>query len=129
MWGRASHHLNLRLLAVLILAGHAQASDASQTLSSCELLLREMHSKGDQISGSSPGGCHAGISWRAVQGLIVIAPNETDGPYLRVCSPENGTLTQLVRIFVLYAQQNPKELNESAETVALRALQKAYPCK
>ena len=90
-------------LAVLVLAGHAHASDASQTLSSCELLLRGIRSKGDQVSVPA-GGMPCWHFMDAVQGLIVIAPNETDGPYLRVCAPENSKLTQLVRSTILRYQ-------------------------
>jgi hypothetical protein len=43
-----------------------------------------------------------------------------------VCAPENSNLTQLVLIFVLYAQQNPKELNERAEMLPCGRCRKPF---
>jgi len=45
-----------------------------------------------------------------------------------VCLPDDTNPDQIIRIFVKYAEQHPKELGESAPAMLRDALQRAFPC-
>ena len=52
------------------------------------------------------------------------------GGRLPYCLPKRGISNdQLVRIFVKWAHDNPKELHESARSSVLIALSNAFPCR
>lgn len=44
------------------------------------------------------------------------------------CRPENTENGQLVKIVLKYIRQNPKDAHQPTKFVAMRALQKAFPC-
>jgi hypothetical protein len=48
---------------------------------------------------------------------------------LNICTPPNGSLTQMIRVVVNYGEQHPEELHEGPGIFALIALQKAFPCQ
>jgi hypothetical protein len=73
-----------------------------------------------------------GECWGAfltIQTVIAIVDYKTHVPYFHVCPPSNGTATQLISIFVQYAQTHPKRLNEDYFFVVLDSLRDAFPCK
>jgi Ssp1 endopeptidase immunity protein Rap1a len=45
-----------------------------------------------------------------------------------VCAPPESTLSQLVAVFVSYAEKHPQRLHEAFFDVALNSLQEAFPC-
>jgi hypothetical protein len=46
------------------------------------------------------------------------------------CSPDSGiSIDQAMRIFISWAEQNPKELHKSARVSVLLSLIDAFPCK
>ncbi len=48
---------------------------------------------------------------------------------LGVCAPSNSTRTQLVSIFVHYAENHPEQLHKPFVDVALTSLAQAFPCR
>ena len=50
-------------------------------------------------------------------------------PYLRVCPPPGISVPQFIRIFVNFAQRNPRLLHEPAAGMAITAFQQAFPCR
>jgi Rap1a immunity proteins len=106
-----------------ISVNQARAVDGSQLLTRCELMLREMHIGTEAGINVSTGGMPCYFFMDAMQGLLAVSDA------LGVCAPDGTKLTQLVRIFVQYAQQNPGVLNKRAAQVALMAFQQTYPCR
>lgn len=52
------------------------------------------------------------------------------GGRLPYCPPKRGISNdQLIRIFLKWAHENPRELHKSARVSVLIALRKAFPCK
>jgi len=114
------------LSAALMLGGNARA-DSSDILSSCETLLREMRVAGENVA-VPPRGYPCWYFMSGIQDVITIGDSTTNRSMLQVCAPADSTLLQLIRIFVLYAQQNPTRLNLPAGRLAMMALWQAYPC-
>ena len=114
------------LSAALMVVGKARA-DSSEILSSCETLLRGVRVTGENIA-VPPSGYPCWYFMSGIQDVITIGDSTTNRAMLQVCAPADSTLLQLIRIFVLYAQQNPTRLNLPAGEVAVMALWQAYPC-
>jgi hypothetical protein len=45
-----------------------------------------------------------------------------------VCAPPNATTPQLIKIFLVYADRHPEQLNKDFFQVALNANKEAFPC-
>jgi hypothetical protein len=82
------------------------------------------------ITGNDPQAFECWGYLNAFQQLSVIRfRNESDKVSITgACLPEEGTLTQLIRVFVSYAEKHPEELHKQAGLVALDAIQAAFPC-
>jgi hypothetical protein len=50
-------------------------------------------------------------------------------PFFRICAPSESKRSQLVAVFVNYAEKNPQRLHEDFFVVALDSLRQAFPCK
>ena len=111
------------LSAALMVVGNARA-DSSEILSSCETLLEGMRVTPEIL----PSGYPCWYFMSGIQDVITIGDSTTNRAMLQVCAPADSTLLQLIRIFVLYAQQNPTRLDLPAGEVAIEALWQAYPC-
>jgi hypothetical protein len=111
------------LSAALMVVGNARA-DSSEILSSCVTLLREMRVTPE----IPPSGYPCWYFMSGIKDVITIGDSTTNRAMLQVCAPVDSTLLQLIRIFVLYAQQNPTRLDLPAGEVAIEALWQAYPC-
>lgn len=73
----------------------------------------------------------SGVCWGAfgtIQTETAIVDKDTLKPLFHVCAPTEGTRTQLIQIFLVYAQAHPEEYQKDYFVVALTALQKAFPC-
>ena len=117
------------IAALLPLAREANAMDASNLLASCETLLREMPVPGEDVAVSKDGlPCWYYMS--AIQDSALLS-DITRKPFLSTCVPPNSTLTQLIHIFVSYAQSHPAGLSSPAVDLVFGALWEAYPhqCK
>ena len=104
------------------------ASAAQELLSGCRPIANA------DVSGESirfQRTYQTGVCWGTfgtIQKVIVHA-DETGQPIYRVCAPPSSTLSQLVAIFVSYAEKNPQRLHEEGFDIALASLQLAFPCK
>lgn len=121
--------LRLTILAVTIVAtpstSHAQTTE--QMLSHCRpITTAPVSSEGVEV----PQDFTSGLCWGAfavIQDVIVVArPGEQ--PIFFICVPPEGTLNQLVAVFVRYAEGNPKRFHEPFFEVALDALRTSFPC-
>ena len=125
----ASDKIAIAAILITVATAHAQEPSAGQLLTSCEAMLRDMRTTPEGRVTVSRDRLQCWHFMSAVQDLIRIGPTGGGDTYLPVCPPANSTLTQHIRIFVRFAQQNPKDLNSSAGLIAMRALRDAYPCR
>jgi len=119
--------VGLFIVCLIATISPSLADSADEMLPSCETLIRQIQESGDQVLVSNKGRpCWDYFS--AVQDLITIADADGRAPLLGICAPPSSRLTQIIRIFVEYAQRNPAQLHESAGLVAFMALRAAFPC-
>jgi hypothetical protein len=113
------------LVFAIVTVGPAKAFSGTAVLPSCELLLRELQVTNEGGLSFPPQGesCYYYIA--AVQDLSRYSENNR--LTLNACLPEESKLTQLIRIFVNYAQSHPERLHLPASILALEALRKAFP--
>ena len=73
----------------------------------------------------------SGICWGAfgsIQKAITTVDPNTLKHFFDVCAPARSTRTQLIQIFLVYAQAHPEEYQKDYFVVALTSMQKAFPC-
>jgi hypothetical protein len=51
------------------------------------------------------------------------------GPKLGFCQPTGANVGQTIRVVVAYIDQQPARMHEDFESLALEALQQAWPCR
>jgi len=90
-----------------------------------------------QVSGehvSLPQDFNSGVCWGAfgmIQKMIYTLDPNTMKPFFYSCPPTGtagATRTQLIQIFLTYAQARPEKYQEDYFDVALTAISKAFPC-
>ena len=73
-----------------------------------------------------------GVCWGAfsmVQALLSARNVETKKPMLWACAPATSTRTQLISVFVRYAESHPEKYSEDFLWSATTAMQQAFPCR
>jgi hypothetical protein len=98
-----------------------------EMVSACRSIVRA-EIKGDHIV--LPTTFETGTCWgafAAIQRAIRYADQE--GTFFAVCAPANSRLTQLITIFVTYAEKNPQRLHEEFFDVGIDSLREAFPCE
>ncbi len=88
-----------------------------------ELLARCGHALGEQPGPrdiAAASACRSLV--RSVLDMASLARS------LGVCSPDEVTVIQAVRVVVSYLNAHPEELYQRDTTLTLRALQRAFPC-
>ena len=125
---RVATALRLFLLVFFFASGSksALAFSAEELLSACRLIAKA-EVTGDYVR--FPTNYETGICWGAF-GVIqkVIVQADDTGPIHGVCAPSNSKLTQLISIYVAYAEKNPQRLHADFFHVALESLGNAFPC-
>ena len=108
----------------------AFAETAQEILSACRPIARANLSGGKgKVTG--PDTFTAGKCWGAFT-VIQNAIERVDDRMLliyNICPPAESTRTQLISMFVDYAEKNPQRLQEDFFDVFTDALRKAFPCK
>jgi hypothetical protein len=120
---------------VLLLSGttaHAQPGNALQLLNGCEGFIKDTKvlATGIAIPGRLP--FEEVYCWgylHAIQDISKMMLAGESQPLLGICTPENSTLSQIIRVFVKYGQNHPEALNRDEFEVAIEALQTAFPCR
>ncbi len=72
-----------------------------------------------------------GVCWGAfevIQQTIRWRQSDKQPPLMGVCAPPESSRSQLIAIFVSYADRHPKRWHEEFAFVAYDALIEAYPC-
>ena len=118
------------VLFYCILHGTATAQTAHELLSGCELVVRTLSVRGDHVGMSnSPA---AATCWSFIAALQDFASITEDGKrtlWGQCLLPTESTTSQLIRVFVNYAQMHPEELNQRPSMLVLKAFTQAFPCE
>jgi Rap1a immunity proteins len=98
----------------------AQGITGNELLSDCEQLLKNMRMEGDRVffRGDPESRC-----W----GFMEASQEFSDEGFLG-CLPPEGTLLQLIRVFVSYGEQHPEKLRVQANHLVIDAFKQAFPC-
>lgn len=118
----------LALVVVCALGCVCHAETSEEMVSSCKSIAAA------QVADGKVGLPHdfaSGACWGAfatIQTVITLVDPNTLKPVLHVCAPSRSTRTQLIQIFLVYAQTHPEEYQKDYFVVALTSLQKAFPC-
>ncbi|MNV86267.1 hypothetical protein D3C71_1802880 [compost metagenome] len=117
-------------LGSLLLLGVSQAFASTQEmLSACRPFTAA-----SVVNGvvTFPTTHDTGICWgyfTALQAVIVRANEKTGEMLFGVCAPPNSRRSQLIVIFVGYAERRPERRHEPEFDVAMDALRAAFPCR
>jgi len=115
-------------LVVFALGCGCRAETTEEMVSFCKAI-----STAKIVSGqiSLPQDFNSGVCWGAfatIQTVVTIADPNTLKPFFPVCVPAGSTRTQLIQIFLVYAQAHPEEYQKDYFAVALTSMRKAFPC-
>lgn len=122
--------MSAALLGVMLCSlphGNAGATTTDELLSSCKAI---------NTVGAAPGaaidipvsGVPCWFYMSAIQNMSTLVDG-SGSRMLGICLPTNGTLLDLVRLFVQYAGRIPSAARENAAAVAVIGLSDAFPCK
>jgi hypothetical protein len=117
----------MRFLLALILAASASAVHAQQQmLSGDSFLVPCKDAINSQSSTNMRSPLREGVCLGSVQTLMFVGNNLIDP--LRFCVPRTATVGQATRVIIQSMEQNPQTLHLDFETLAIGALQRAWPC-
>ena len=121
------------LLAPIAAAAWSQKAGAVESArelaSYCQKL--ERGTKGAAQHIQIPNTKEALLCWgymQAMQDLSVLA-YEDGTRIMGSCPPEQTTVLQLIRSFVIYARSHPAELEGNTAVAVFKALQHTFPCR
>lgn len=106
---------------------YALADSAQELLSSCRPIAKaDVYPEGVRFQRTF----QTGVCWGTFSALqkIIVHIDEAKRPIYGVCAPSSSRLSQLVAIFVYYAEKNPQRLHEEGFDIAVESLQAAFPC-
>lgn len=120
--------LRLAPWLLVLLAPPAFAQSAGDMLRACEILQRGMHVEGATVY--LPPGKEVHQCWGFMSAVLQYAALAgRDGkPLLGACAGPHTTTTEVIRLFVDYANGHPDKLGLSAAAVAYNAMADAFPC-
>ena len=120
----------LILITSLLFDTPSFAQSTQEMLSACKSLMTNIKTNGNDVIFSNTfaeGKCWGAFS--VVHSIInVVIIGETE-PMFRVCAPDESKLTELISVFVKYADDNPQRLHEDFFMVAMNSLRITFPCK
>ena len=126
---------NMKRIILLIMASSlifvtpSFAESTLEVLLACKSFLKDTDRKGTKKS------LPASSDSELCRGAFMVIQNtlyfyEADGtPILRACVPKEVTRTQLISVFVKYAEDNKRRLHDDFTMTAVNCIQDAYPCK
>jgi hypothetical protein len=118
----------LAIVIVFALGCGCHAETTEEMVSSCRA-ISAAKVVGEQVS--LPHDFASGVCWGAfasIQTVVTIADQKSMKPFFDVCAPAESTRTQLIQIFLVYAQAHPEEYQKDYFAVALTSMHKAFPC-
>ncbi len=125
---------SLGFLSLLVLAVAGALSTTECRAESTEQMLSACRQIADaKISGDTIEMDHTfdiGLCWGAfsvIQRLSATVDHEMK-PILSSCAPSESTRTQLIAIYVRYAEKHPEKYHQDFVYTALSAMREAFPC-
>jgi Rap1a immunity proteins len=125
-----------RLFSVLLLivvglccAKPSRAETTEEMLSACRPFTQANVADGKVRIESD---YDTGVCWGAfsvVQALLSARNLETKKPMLWACAPDTSTRTQLISVFVHYAESHPEKYSDIFLQSVVDAMQQAFPCR
>lgn len=113
----------LALVMVFALGCGCHAETTEEMVSSCEAISAAGVISGGQVS--LPQDFNSGVCWGAfasIQTAVIMVDSNTLKPFFGLCVPAGSTRTQLIQIFLVYAQAHPEEYQKDYFPVALTSL-------
>ena len=112
---------------LLLLPQMAKAISTEELLSDCRPVASA------EVTGNNvqlPTTVGAGVCWGTFLSIqkIIVQLDDARRPLYGVCAPSTSTTTELISIFVSYAQSHPARYHEDGFSVALESLQLSFPC-
>ncbi len=105
---------------------------AGEMMSDCSAIVQTAQSSGNPDELELDSTFASGTCWGAFLSLQQVAVTKMEGgknTLLNLCVPRQTTLLQIIQVFYLFAQSNPKRSEEPFTKVAIAALRSAFPCK
>lgn len=133
-----THFIRVLVVAVGMMGWPCASMGAEEITTTQEMLSSCRPVAVAKITGEGvylPRTFAAGQCWGAFDVIQRMTRHTTYGrdgmPVLMysICAPSEGTRTQLVSVFVSYAEKHPERLHEDFVRVATQALQEAFPCQ
>jgi len=122
--------LPLLLLMGLLFAAVplAFSQSAEEMVSNCKGIA-EAKVSGDQVV--VPSNLESGICWGAFASFDAAMHyvGENNRPFFGVCEPSESTRSQMIKIFIAYAERHPDSYHKDFFLVALLAGRETFPCR
>ena len=114
-------------LVIVCGATPSSGETAEEMLSACRPITQAKVSNG---SVDLPRDFESGTCWGAFgmlqKVLFLLEPNGQRT--LHACVPSDATRTELIAIFVKFAEEHPEDYSKGFELVAVDSILKVYPC-
>ncbi len=115
-------------ISLLFSGNIAIAETAEEMLSACRDVSKAEIINKEEASFRQD--FHTGMCWGAFAVLQEISRHVKENKRIyHVCTPPKSTRTQLISVFVNYAEKNPQRLHEDFFHVAMDSLREAFKCK
>jgi hypothetical protein len=131
-----NHHILSALALFLFSVNPAIGQTAAEMMSYCQPIVNAHINEGTMtMQAQADYRYETGKCWgafRSIQALSWYTQENTGGKKVGIlgfCPPGESMLVQFVRIFDKFAKARPDLQHENYESVALTALQSAFPCK
>ena len=121
--------LALALILVFAFGCDCRAETTEDMVSSCKAISTQGQVNNGHVS--LPQDFNSGVCWGAfatIQTVATLVDPITLKHLLPVCIPPGTTRTQLIQIFLVYAQAHPEEYQKDYFVVALTSMNKAFSC-
>lgn len=116
-------------IAVLACSASADSSNSVVFLGSCEQFLKGAKYSGENTVVIPPDGLECWHYVSAYQQASQVIFNGGSSRMFPVCIPEELRTSQLIRIYVNYAQRHPEDLTMSPPITFFNAINTKYPCR
>jgi hypothetical protein len=119
---------SLALVVVFALGCGCRAETTEEMVSACKAISAAQVTH-EHVS--LPQDFASGVCWGAfatIQTVMTIVDPNTSKPFFPACVPSGTTRTQLIQVFLVYAQAHPEEYQKDYFIVAVTSMHKAFPC-
>lgn len=116
------------VLSLMLLSTAAHAETAQEMLSNCRKFATATVAEGKVMV---PKDFASRVCWGAFAAIQagITGVDPSAGLVLGVCAPPESTRTQLIAVFVRYADAHPERLHFDFFWTAVGALRDVFPCK